>query len=188
MEEPSAQDAAKLDDNPLKRKSAPELSPESPKRTRMDSDGAAAEHREPPKRPVEEARARVAQEEKRRGMRLFGGLLGTLSQRQANPAQQRKRLEIERRQQERLKAQRDVEERALEEKRAAREEMRGRESIKWEEQVVCLLPCLKWMGTGGLLTGIATCATLNITGSSRVFTDQGAPRDCSSYPASFTHS
>ena len=142
MEEPSAQEAAKLDDNPLKRKSAPELSPESPKRTRTDPDGAAAEHREPPKRSVEEARARVAQEEKRRGMRLFGGLLGTLSQRQANPAQQQKRLEIERRQQERLRVQREVEERALEEMRAAREEMRGRESIKWEEQVVSLLVAL----------------------------------------------
>lgn len=138
MEEPPAQQAAKLDDNPLKRKSAPDPEPESPKRTRTDRDGAAAGHREPTRRPQEEPRARVAQEEKRRGMRLFGGLLGTLSQRQTNPAQQQKRVEIERRQQERLRQQRETGERALEETKAAREEMRGRESIKWEEQVVCL--------------------------------------------------
>lgn len=137
MEEPPAQEAATLD-NPLKRKSGAIPEPESPKRTRMDRDDAAAEHREPQRRPLEEARARVAQEEKRRGMRLFGGLLGTLSQRQANPAQQQKRVEIERRQHERLRQQREMEERALGETRAAREEMRGRESIKWEEQVVCL--------------------------------------------------
>lgn len=153
MPEPPAQDAVKLDENPLKRKSAPESEPESPKRTRTDRDGARdgaiAEHRaEPPKRPLDEARARVAQEEKRRGMRLFGGLMGTLNQRPTNPAQQQKRLEIEKRQQERLRQQREVEERALQEKRAARDEVRGRESIKWEEQVVRLYLCLELRGEG----------------------------------------
>lgn len=143
------------DSNPLKRKSLPEpdRQPESPKRARTEREDArpgrspdvpkpAPAHEEPPRRSLEEARARVSQEEKRRGMRLFGGLLGTLSQRPANPHQE-KRLEIEKRQQERLKQQKVVEEKALAEKKAKIEEVRMKESIKWDERVVrlCRCPC-----------------------------------------------
>lgn len=150
MEELPTQHDAKPDEaQSLKRKSIhePERQSESPKRARTeredvrtgdaspDASGPSPQHTEAPKRSLEDARRCVSQEEKRRGMRLFGGLLGTLSQRQTNP-QQQKRLEIEKRQQERLKQQRVEEQKALEEKKAKLEEARIRESIKWEERVV----------------------------------------------------
>ena len=149
MDGSPAEGDGKLDSaNPLKRKSPPDPELESPKRTRTDEGDSRAgdappaaqktspgHQTEPSKRSLEEARARVSQEEKRRGMRLFGGLLGTLSQRPTNSHQQ-KRLEIEKRQQERLRQQRLVEQRVLEEKKAKLEEERMKNSIKWEERVV----------------------------------------------------
>lgn len=150
MEEPPAQGDAKPDETqPLKRKSVhePERQSESPKRARTERDdvragdaspdapGPSPQRTEAPKRSLEDSRRRVSQEEKRRGMRLFGGLLGTLSQRPTNP-QQQKRQEIEKRQQERLKQQKVLEQKALQEKKAKLEETRTRESIKWEERVV----------------------------------------------------
>lgn len=134
---------------PLKRKSVhePERQSESPKRARTGredvrtgdaSPGAptpSPQRTEAPKRSSEDAKRRVSQEERRRGMRLFGGLLGTLSQRPTNP-QQQKRQEIEKRQQERLKQQRAEEQKAVREKKAKLEETRTRESINWEERVV----------------------------------------------------
>ena len=151
MDGPPARGDVKVgDSNPLKRKSPSEADCqfESPKRARTERDDArsgrspdapkpAAARAEPPKESRDEARARVAQEEKRRGMRLFGGLLGTLSQRPTNPHQQ-KRMEIEKRQQERLRQQKVVEEKALAEKKARIEEARMKESIKWDERVVRL--------------------------------------------------
>lgn len=167
MDEPPARGDVELDEaNPLKRKSLPdpERQSGSPKRVKMERDDARTRHSpdapkpvpvrqaEPPKKSLDEARARIAQEEKRRGMRLFGGLMGTLKQRPPNPHQQ-KRLEIEKRQKERLSQQRVVEIEELAEKKARMEEAlaaenakkkaridetRGKESIKWEERVVRL--------------------------------------------------
>ncbi|SPN98503.1 uncharacterized protein DNG_01548 [Cephalotrichum gorgonifer] len=153
MAEPLAEDAVRLDStdsNPLKRKSPPPSSPatdrqsESPKRAKTEQERArtddahpdAGDREAPPKRSLEEARARVAQEEKRRSKRLFGGLMGALSQRPPAGSQQQRRMEIEKRQQERLREQRVVEQKAMEEKRARLEETRLREAIKWEERVL----------------------------------------------------
>lgn len=150
MDESLAQGDVQADESSsLKRKSAhePERQSESPKRARTeredgrtgdaspDAPKPSPQRSDPPERSLEDARRRVSLEEKRRGRRLFGGLLGTLSQRPTDP-QQQKRLEIEKRQQERLKQQRVVEQKALEEKKAKLEETRLKESIKWEEQVV----------------------------------------------------
>lgn len=74
-----------------------------------------------------------AAEERKRGQRLFGALLGTLSQTSAKPAH-RKRDEIEKRQQEKLK-QKDEE--VAEEKRKAREKLdvlRREEQKVWDKQ------------------------------------------------------
>ncbi|CAI4211516.1 unnamed protein product [Parascedosporium putredinis] len=140
-------DQTDLDTSSLKRKASPSPSegPDSPKRSRTDewtkatspdrrrrSRSADAKER---KASVDEARARVAQEEKSRGRRLFGGLLGTLNQK-SSTAQQQKRLEVEKKQQERLKQQRVAALEALAEKRRAVSERREREGMGWEETVL----------------------------------------------------
>lgn len=75
-------------------------------------------------------------EERKRGQRLFGALLGTLSQ-QFSTATQKRRADIEQRQQEKLKMQ-DAE--YDEQKRKRREEltaMRKKQQRAWEREAVC---------------------------------------------------
>lgn len=77
-------------------------------------------------------------EERKRGQRLFGALLGTLSQ-QVSTATQRRRADIEQRQQEKLKMQ-DAE--YDEQKRKRREELtaiRKKQQRAWEREAVCSL-------------------------------------------------
>ncbi len=76
-----------------------------------------------------------AQEERRRGRRLFGGLLNTLSQSASN-AQQKKRLEIEKRQQERARLQKAEDESRRAERLQRLKEVRMREQVKFDEQSV----------------------------------------------------
>ncbi|KAJ4268579.1 hypothetical protein NW762_002644 [Fusarium torreyae] len=77
----------------------------------------------------------ATQEEKKRGKRLFGGLLSTLSQTTGN-TQQKRRLEIERRQQERLQKQRVDDDKLREEKRARVTEVRKGEQVGFDEEVM----------------------------------------------------
>ncbi|KAF4957523.1 hypothetical protein FSARC_11254 [Fusarium sarcochroum] len=77
----------------------------------------------------------ATQEEKKRGKRLFGGLLSTLSQTAGN-TQQKRRLEIERRQQERLQKQRVEDDKLREEKRARVTAVRKGEQIGFDEEVM----------------------------------------------------
>ncbi|KAL2693932.1 hypothetical protein Neosp_000500 [[Neocosmospora] mangrovei] len=80
-------------------------------------------------------RRRLAtQEEKKRGKRLFGGLLSTLSQ-TTGSSQQKRRLEIERRQQERLQKQKLEDDKARDENRARLTGIRMAEQIVFDEQV-----------------------------------------------------
>jgi hypothetical protein len=74
-------------------------------------------------------------EEKKRGKRLFGGLMNTLSQTNAKP-QQKRRLEIERRQQERLQQQRVEDDARRQEKVAHLTKARMAEQIGFEKQVM----------------------------------------------------
>ncbi|KAK8034840.1 hypothetical protein PG993_009835 [Apiospora rasikravindrae] len=74
-------------------------------------------------------------EEKKRGKRLFGGLLNTLSQTTTN-SQQKRRQEIERRQQEKATQQRAEDSKHREAKLAKVREVRRREQINFEEQVM----------------------------------------------------
>jgi hypothetical protein len=80
-------------------------------------------------------RKNATQEEKRRGKRLFGGLLSTLSQ-TSGSVQQKRRLEIERKQQERLQKQNIEEDKLREEKRLRLTEIRRGEQIAFDEEVV----------------------------------------------------
>jgi hypothetical protein len=81
-------------------------------------------------------RRNFSQEEKKRGQRLFGGLLNTLSQTTASSLQ-KKRLEIERRQQDRVQQQRVEDDKHRAEKLSKLKHTRKVEQVKFDEQVVC---------------------------------------------------
>jgi hypothetical protein len=85
--------------------------------------------------PGPDRRKNFSNEEKKRGQRLFGGLLNTLSQTTAN-SQQKKRLEIERRQQERAQQQRAEDDKRRAEKLAKLNHVRKIQQVKLDEQVV----------------------------------------------------
>jgi hypothetical protein len=153
---PALEDTPKpeIDTNNLKRKasSSPRAEPDSPKRpkteapndkvqpptptrTSPEAKASDADRKDRGAVSIEEARARVAREEKSRGRRLFGGLLGTLNQRGVT-AQQQKRLEIEKKQQERLKQQRVAALEAQAGRKSKIEERRKVSEIHWKELVV----------------------------------------------------
>lgn len=78
-------------------------------------------------------------EDRKRGQRLFGGLLGTLSQ-SSSSAAQRRRADIEKKQQEKLKSQ-DAEYGELKKRRKEqRDEIRRREMPLYEREAVCSCP------------------------------------------------
>jgi hypothetical protein len=80
----------------------------------------------------------VTKEDKKRGMRLFGGLLKTVGQ-TTTTAQQKKREEVERRQNERNRKRQAEDDQKKVEKLAKLNEIRTREQIKFDEQVVRLV-------------------------------------------------
>ncbi len=82
------------------------------------------------------SRRTVSLEEKKRGQRLFGGLVSTLS-RTTSGTQQQKRLDIERRQHERAQQRRADEEKRRAERLEQLKRTRQIEQVKLDEQVVC---------------------------------------------------
>lgn len=122
---------------------------ESSKRAKFD-DGDHGDHGDPPaqdsaqdSRPRDEdPRASTARraplsrdEEKKRGKRLFGGLLSTLSQTNSS-SQHKKRREIEQRQQEKAQKQRAEDEKRRTEKLARITAARWKEQIWFDEKVM----------------------------------------------------
>ncbi|PHH75774.1 hypothetical protein CDD82_4293 [Ophiocordyceps australis] len=105
-------------------------SPRGRTRPSESPEGPLATYKTPKQR-----KASVTQEDKKRGQRLFGGLLSTLSQTNSS-SQQRRRQEIERRQLDKLQQQNAEDEKKLAEKRAATERTRLCEQITWEERVM----------------------------------------------------
>lgn len=87
------------------------------------------------KEPINERRKSSVQEERKRGQRLFGGLLSTLSQSTPN-GQQKRRLEIEKRQQERAKQQKAEDEIRRAEKLTKLKAIRKVEQVKFDEESV----------------------------------------------------
>jgi hypothetical protein len=84
---------------------------------------------------ISERRKSSVQEERKRGQRLFGGLLSTLSQTTPN-GQQKRRLEIEKRQQEKAKQQKAEDEIRRKEQRAKLDVIRKAEQVKFNEESV----------------------------------------------------
>jgi len=83
--------------------------------------------------PTNDRRNSRVQEERKRGQRLFGGLLNTLSQ-NTSSSQQKRRQEIERRQQEKAKQQKAEDEGRRSEKIRKLKEVRQQEMVKFNEQ------------------------------------------------------
>jgi hypothetical protein len=81
------------------------------------------------------ARKDLSQEEKKRGKRLFGGLLSTLNQ-TASSTHQKKRLEIERRQREKAQQQKVEDDKHRSAKLASLQNFRKIDQVKFDEQVV----------------------------------------------------
>lgn len=84
---------------------------------------------------IQDRRKSSAVEEKKRGQRLFGGLLSTLSQSTPN-GQQKRRAEVEKRQQEKAKQQKATDEKLRKEKLASLQKIRKAEQIKFDEKSV----------------------------------------------------
>ncbi|KAI8634981.1 hypothetical protein F5Y19DRAFT_132592 [Xylariaceae sp. FL1651] len=110
----------------------------SPKRAKVDSE--KAHHRIEPQPPsIKESdkdRREIARlEEKKRGRRLLGGLMNTLSQASAG-SQHKKRQDIERRQQAKSTQQRAEDDRLRMQKLAKLETVRKAEQLKFDEQVM----------------------------------------------------
>ncbi|KAL3467740.1 pinin/SDK/memA/ protein conserved region-domain-containing protein [Aspergillus heterothallicus] len=103
----------------------------------QDSDSLPAQIQLPSKRTendLERKRTR-RDEERKRGQRLFGSLLGTLSQ-SSNSAAQRRRADIERKQQDKLKLQDEEYGELKKKKREERLEIRRKEQKLYEKELM----------------------------------------------------
>lgn len=154
---PDKDTVASPPDQPLKRKSSV-TDPDTKRRRlsshddqdRQETNGAekeqpelAADRRrfstEAAPEPQEKGRKPVRRdEERKRGQRLFGALLGTLSQ-SSNSAAQKRRADIERRQQDKLKLQDEEYGEVKKKRREERMVIRKREQRDYEEEAVCCL-------------------------------------------------
>jgi hypothetical protein len=76
------------------------------------------------------------EEDRKRGQRLFGGLLGTLSQSSTTAAQKR-RADIEKRQQDKLKSQADEYDGLKKRRKERRDAIRRKEKPFYEREAVC---------------------------------------------------
>lgn len=130
--------------------SAEDTTPDSVKRAKVDSDKNDKRH-DPRSQSARERstdrREMARQEEKKRGRRLLGGLMNTLSQASAG-SQHRKRQDIERRQQAKSTQQRAEEDRLRMQRLSKLEAVRRVEQIKFDEQVVRCPPCFALPGAG----------------------------------------
>ena len=91
---------------------------------------------------VSDRRKSGQMEERKRGQRLFGALLGTLSQSSSSTAQKR-RTDIERKQQAKLKLQADEFDEKKKQRLDAIMDFRRREQKKYDKQSVCLKRTLR---------------------------------------------
>lgn len=138
------------DNDGLQKRSRYDSSDEDQERARKRSRSPGRRSRSPDRRsrslvrdrrvdeeePVADRRPPVTtQEDKKRGRRLFGGLLSTLNQ-GPSTAQQKRRLEIEKRQQERMQKQEAENDQRRTERLAQLRATRIREQIIFDEEVV----------------------------------------------------
>ncbi|KAJ5488630.1 hypothetical protein N7539_003520 [Penicillium diatomitis] len=114
------QSSASVQDSKRRRLSSQgDLSPNV--RRPQHSPGSPVRERPAERRPIRQG----GEEDRKRGQRLFGGLLGTLSQ-SSSTAAQRRRADIEKRQQEKLKSQADEYDGLKKRRRERRDKIRQR--------------------------------------------------------------
>lgn len=133
-------------DHPAKRRKS-SVSEHEPKRRRLSAQHEGSPQSQPrrpsspapePEHPTEKRPVRRGREdERKRGQRLFGGLLGTLSQGSASAAQKR-RADIEKKQQEKLKSQDDEYDGLKKRRKERRDAIRRRETPFYEREAVGL--------------------------------------------------
>lgn len=136
--------------------SALRASPQATEPTR-DESSARQGSEEKVKDLNQERRKSSVQEERKRGQRLFGGLLSTLSQRTPN-GQQKRRLEIEKRQAEKAKQQKVDDEVRRAEKLASLKKIRQGEQVKFDKESVSSFGVEQVLSGGLLTSGIYRCA------------------------------
>lgn len=122
------------------------MSEHETKRRRLSSDGELSQHaqrqQQSPPAPAQDRPAerrpnlQGREEDRKRGQRLFGGLLGTLSQSSTTAAQKR-RADIEKRQRDKLKSQADEYDGLKKRRRERRDAIRREEKPFYEREVVC---------------------------------------------------
>jgi hypothetical protein len=147
----------------LKRRQSSISSETSSKRPRLSprnstEHGSPNNMSPPAQRKPSQANTSTGAQERQRTQRLFGNVFSNLNKTSAKPAH-RKRDEIEKRQQERLKLQTEE---AAEEKRKRREEvdkLRQRQQKAWNEQSVSVM-IQTWTGT--MLTRTRCCNGIGI--------------------------
>ncbi|KAB5558567.1 pinin/SDK/memA/ protein conserved region-domain-containing protein [Coniochaeta sp. 2T2.1] len=127
--------------NPSPKAPSPPTQPASPRQSRSPTlsrrPSIPTEPRAAPPGPgPDRSRSRITEQEKKRGQRLFGGLLSTLSQRTPNNPQAKKRAEIEKRQHERAQQQRAEDERRRAEKLAKLTHVRRVEQVALDERMM----------------------------------------------------
>lgn len=126
------------------------------KRRRLSADGDASPHaqrRPSQSSPVERERPDERkpaprgrkEDERKRGQRLFGGLLGTLSQSSTSAAQKR-RADIEKRQQDKLKNQAEEFDGRQSRRKERREAIRKKEMPFYEREAVCFMLLVMMIG------------------------------------------
>jgi hypothetical protein len=135
------QDTLRQSPEPPTKRRKSSVTEQEPKRRRLSAqDGAspgsqprpAPESEQPTeKRPVRRGR----EDERKRGQRLFGGLLGTLSQ-SSNSAAQKRRADIEKRQQAKLKSQDDEYDGLKKRRKERRDAIRMKEKPFYEREAV----------------------------------------------------
>jgi hypothetical protein len=135
------QDTLRQSPEPPTKRRKSSVTEHEPKRRRLSAqDGAspgsqprpAPESEQPTeKRPVRRGR----EDERKRGQRLFGGLLGTLSQ-SSNSAAQKRRADIEKRQQDKLKSQDDEYDGLKKRRKERRDAIRRKEKPFYEREAV----------------------------------------------------
>ncbi|KAI4144778.1 MAG: hypothetical protein L6R39_004036 [Caloplaca ligustica] len=115
------------------------FSDEKSKRAKLGNEASPTnkEAPQPPTTPdrVQDRRRSGQLEERKRGQRLFGALLGTLSQSSSSTAQKR-RTEIERKQQAKLRLQAEEQDEQKKQRRESLMAVRRKEQTKYDRQSV----------------------------------------------------
>ncbi len=117
----------------LKRRQS-SISSVSSKRPRLSASGGSPLQDGPERAPSRKASLQMdPQEERRRGRRLFGAVLGTLSQ-SSTTAAQRRRADIDKKQQAKLQAQADEDEAVRQQRLEELQRKRRKEQHAWHEK------------------------------------------------------